>query len=244
MSNSRLTSRARTAAPLACLMLACAPALADEGWSVGGSLAVFTDYVYRGVSQTDEKPALQGSVDVGHGSGFYAGAWASNVDFAADDGIDLEVNLYVGWAVEFRDGSELDLQLVRYLYPGARTGFGINYNEFIAAYSFADYFTATFAYTNDYLNSDETAFYYRLGAEFPMGVADLNLTIGFGYNDISRLAGSDYWDYQLGLNRSWGPFMATLDYFGTSGFNSRVQDVLGPRDWANGRVVLGVTFVF
>lgn len=222
------------------------PVLADddEGWWFGGSLALTSDYVFRGVSQTDEDPAIQGSFDFGHSSGLYAGVWASNVDFDEDDGIDVEVDIYVGWILEFANDSELDLLLVRYLYPGAKAGFGINYNEFIAAYSFLDYYTATFAYTNDYLRTDENAFYYHLGAEFPLGDSKVNLKLGAGFNDIASAAGSDYWDFQVGINRSWGRLNVDLSYFDTTGFNADVQDFLGPRKWANGRVVLtlGVEF--
>ncbi|MGD9386623.1 MAG: TorF family putative porin, partial [Gammaproteobacteria bacterium] len=147
--------------------LACGVAQAqDEAFWYGGSLALTSDYVFRGVTQTDEGPALQGSLDFGLANGLYAGVWASNVDFDAPDGIDLEVDVYFGWTLEFANDTWLDLQAVRYLYPGAKPGFGINYNEFIAAYGFMNY-TATVAYTNDYLKSDESALYYNLAAEFP-----------------------------------------------------------------------------
>ena len=216
----------------------------DEGWWYGGSLTAASDYVFRGVSQTDEGVAIQGRADVGHSSGFYAGVWASNVDFDAPDGIDTEVNLYAGWVFGFEDESELDLGVVRYLYPGSRPGFGINYNELTATYSFLDYYAATVAWTDSYVNSDESAFYYRLAAEFPLGYQELNLTLAAGLNDISRAAGSDYWDFQVGINRSWGVFSADLSYFDTSGFDADVQDFLGPEKWADGRIVLtlGVEF--
>lgn len=226
-------------------VLALPAAAEDEGiWWFGGSLAATSDYVYRGVSQTDEGPALQASLDFGHESGLYAGIWASNVDFDEPDGIDLELNFYVGWTWEFADESELDLQLVRYQYPGANPGYGINYNELILAYSFLDHYTVTAAYANDWLNSDERALYYHLGAEIPLGVGELNLKLGAGFNDVSRLAGSDYWDFQVGINRDWGMFNVDLSYFNTSGFDADVQDVLGPRAWADGRVVLTVGVEF
>ncbi len=216
----------------------------DEGWWYGGSLAATTDYVFRGVSQTDEGAAIQGSVDFGHSIGFYAGAWASNVDFDAPDGIDVEVNLYVGWVFEMPWDTELDLQAVRYLYPDSNPGYGLNYNELIATYSFLDYYAATVAFTDDYVNSDENAFYYHLGAEFPLGVAELNLTLGAGFNDISDAAGDDYWDFQAGVNRDWGMFNVDLSYYDTSGYNSRVEDFLGPKGWADSRVVLTFSVEF
>lgn len=217
---------------------------ADAGWWYSGSLAATSDYVFRGVSQTDEDPAIQGSVDVGHSSGLYAGVWASNVDFDAPDGIDMEVNLYAGWVFGLVDDAELDLYWIRYIYPGANPGYGINYDEYVAALSLLDYYTVTVAWANDYLRADEDALYFHLGAEFPLPVAELNLKLGFGYNDISKAAGSDYRDFQAGINRSWGTFTADLSYFDTSGYNSEVEDFLGPGKWADGRVVLTLSMEF
>ncbi len=49
-----------------------------------GNLGLYSQYVFRGISQTNEKPAVQGGFDLGHKSGFYAGTWASNVSWIAD----------------------------------------------------------------------------------------------------------------------------------------------------------------
>jgi hypothetical protein len=56
------------------------PATAPESdWTFTGNVGLYSQYVFRGISQTNEKPALQGGFDVGHKSGLYAGTWASNV---------------------------------------------------------------------------------------------------------------------------------------------------------------------
>ena len=54
-------------------------------FTFSGNAGIVTDYVYRGISQTDEGPAVQGGFDVGHSSGLYAGIWGSNVDFNDED---------------------------------------------------------------------------------------------------------------------------------------------------------------
>ena len=58
----------------------------DEGnppseHSVSANIGVVSNYVWRGITQTDDKAAVQGGVDYSHSSGFYAGTWVSNVDF-------------------------------------------------------------------------------------------------------------------------------------------------------------------
>jgi uncharacterized protein (TIGR02001 family) len=53
----------------------------DGAWSTSGSVALSSEYVWRGVTQSDSEPAISGSFDLGHASGFYAGVWASSIDF-------------------------------------------------------------------------------------------------------------------------------------------------------------------
>ncbi len=103
------------AATLAMAALA-APAAAEDrefSWSItaGGT----SDYVFRGISLTNEDPAAQGSIDIGYGI-FYAGAWASNVDGAGYE--PWELDLYAGIKPELGQFT-FDFGLVGYLYPAA-----------------------------------------------------------------------------------------------------------------------------
>lgn len=51
---------------------------------LSANVALTTDYIFRGFSQTEEGPAIQGGFDVTYKM-FYAGVWASNLDFGGDD---------------------------------------------------------------------------------------------------------------------------------------------------------------
>ena len=87
-----MRNRVLTAALLAAL---AAPAFAqdaaeEESGPFSFNIGVVSDYAFRGVSQTNEGPAFQGGVDFSHDSGFYAGVWASNVDFVDGDGANAE----------------------------------------------------------------------------------------------------------------------------------------------------------
>lgn len=66
----------------------------DSEMTVTANIGAATDYVFRGVSQTAEEAQIFGGVDLTAGQ-FYAGAWASNVDFG--DSTDAEVDLYAGF---------------------------------------------------------------------------------------------------------------------------------------------------
>jgi uncharacterized protein (TIGR02001 family) len=103
------------------LMGAAAAALAMAGTAqaettFSGNVALTTDYQFRGISQTDQDPALQGGFDAANGI-FYAGAWASTIDFAAQSA-ELELDLYAGLKPVVGPVT-FDLGVIGYLYPSA-----------------------------------------------------------------------------------------------------------------------------
>ena len=110
------------------------PALApDAGPQWAFNVAGTSDYVFRGVSQTEEDPAISGGVDVTVGS-FYAGTWASNVAFPGDGDTNAEIDLYGGIRPEVA-GWNLDLGVVGYLYTSQPNGADYDYVELKAAAS-------------------------------------------------------------------------------------------------------------
>ncbi|GAM99936.1 conserved hypothetical protein 2001 [alpha proteobacterium U9-1i] len=98
-------------------LLAAAPAWAQENTSISGNVALTSDYVFRGLSQTGENPAVQGGFDATHGQ-FYAGAWASNVAFEElGAGSGIELDLYGGWRPQLGPVA-LDFGVIGCFYPG------------------------------------------------------------------------------------------------------------------------------
>jgi hypothetical protein len=86
--------------------------------AVTGSVALVSDYRFRGVSQSDEEIAVQGGLTVTHASGVYAGTWASNLaGWGTFGGANLELDLYAGYKVPVGGGS-LDVGVTYYMYPG------------------------------------------------------------------------------------------------------------------------------
>ena len=100
---------------LAALALMACASLAHAQFS--STVTLTSDYHYRAITQTAGDPALQASLDWAAESGFYVGAWASNVDFGDCCDEEIEVDGYVGFA----GGDEVtwDVGLVYYYYPGA-----------------------------------------------------------------------------------------------------------------------------
>ena len=111
-----LVAQAQTAAP--------APAAAPEvksDWTISGNAGLFSDYRFRGISQTDKKPAFQGGFDIGHASGFYVGNWNSNVDSGFYNGANLEMDFYGGYKMSAGPVA-LDFGILYYYYPGSGAG--------------------------------------------------------------------------------------------------------------------------
>jgi len=145
-----MSSRKNALATLLCAGLLSAGAAHAE---VSGSITLTSDYLFRGITQTDEKPALQGGVEWAHDSGFYVGTWGSSISWLSDSDPDissqLELDGYVGFRGDFGDsGFGYDVGAVHYWYPGSYpAGFnkadttelyaGVSWNILSARYSYA-----------------------------------------------------------------------------------------------------------
>ena len=130
-------------------LLLSGPAAAE----VSGSVTVVSDYLFRGVTQTNEKPALQGGVTWNHESGFYVGAWGSSISWLSDSDSDIssqvELDGFFGYAGELGDsGLGYDVGANYYWYPGDYPAgftdvdtlelyFGLSWNVLSAKYAYA-----------------------------------------------------------------------------------------------------------
>ena len=86
--------------------------------AVSSTVKLASDYTFNGVSQTTNDPALQASLDYAAGSGFYAGTWASNVDFGTGDDTNIEWDIYAGQYFQLNDNVALDTGIAYYTYHG------------------------------------------------------------------------------------------------------------------------------
>ena len=115
------------ATPPAAPAAAPAPEPAPENTLVP-KLALYSEYEYRGISQTSEKPAVQFNLDYTHTSGFYVGTFVSNIQWLKDykkigavsDSSSVEIDIYGGYKYEFVKDWTLDVGVLTYQYPGAK----------------------------------------------------------------------------------------------------------------------------
>jgi uncharacterized protein (TIGR02001 family) len=105
---------------------------AAPDYTLAYNVGVYSQYIFRGLTQTNHKPALQGGVDFTHSSGLYLGAWGSNISWLTDGNVaagetkyyksggSLEMDIYGGYRYSFANGLGIDIGALQYYYPGTR----------------------------------------------------------------------------------------------------------------------------
>jgi len=158
---------------------------------VSFNAALVTDYVFRGVSYSDNGPALQGGADYAHESGLYVGTWLSNVDSGADT--DIEYDLYVGYGMEM-NGLEIDLGYTTYNYLDT---FSDQNTTEIYANVTKDAFTASI-----YRDIDLWETTYLAGAYSMELPNELTLDLSLGYTLVDEDGADDILDMSATVGKS------------------------------------------
>ena len=185
-------------------------AKAEPDYTLSGNLTIGSDYRFRGFSQTDYQPTVQGGVDFAHKSGFYLGNWNSNVSSNLYNGAPIEMDFYGGYKHSFGDFG-LDVGVIYYYYPG--TG---EYNPDFEAKNFEAYiggsygpvslkyfysFTDFFGLKGPGIDTKGSQ-YLDLSGTFDVG-SGFGIVAHAGYQKVKnykQLGGIDdaVWDYKLG----------------------------------------------
>nr|WP_298728542.1 TorF family putative porin [uncultured Steroidobacter sp.] len=203
---------------LAAVGLLGAATAANAGVSSTWTLA--SDYDFRGITQSAQDPAIQGSIDFAADSGWYIGTWGSNVDFGPAD-VDLEVDVYTGFSGQSEGGLGYDVGLVYYTYPDES-----DYNYFEAYGSISkDWFKGKLWYSNDFggdsTPGDTPAFYAEVNGAFPLPRNfSLQLHAGYSFGDYWDNSNSEYFDYSLGFGYTAGSFNLGLKWVDGSDLKS------------------------
>ena len=108
-----------------------------------GNVTLASDYRFRGISQGDRSPAIQGGFDIAAENGLYFGTWASNVTFS---GASIEMDFYAGWGGEINENTAIDVGVLWYTYPEDDANPDLDYVEFYASVDLFDLFVV-FYYT-------------------------------------------------------------------------------------------------
>lgn len=187
--------------------------------SLSGGVEAVSDYRFRGISRSDGDVAVQPTITVSHDSGFYLGAWGSNIDGGPRFG-DVEVDLYGGYETEIAPGTRIDAGLIYYYYPDGEKAFGpSDYGEGTLRLSYLlgpVEATGTVAYAWDQaaLGSDDSL-YLKLGLSSGIPNSPVTLAASIGRTDGSLAPGGDYLDWSLGATATIDRFTLGLKYVDT-----------------------------
>ncbi|SDX78907.1 conserved hypothetical protein [Allochromatium warmingii] len=194
-------------------------AVAEGPHSVSANIGVVSNYIWRGVTQTDNAPAIQGGLDYAHESGFSLGTWVSNVDFGTKG---YELDVYAGFDGSITDDLGYALKVGYYAYPEdehdnfdlADFDVSLSYKWLTIGTSYTFYGQADDApgaVDGEALFIEGDWYYYAsLDFELPY---NLGLSLRGGYYDFDYdIGGVDYAHWGLSISREAGDF-------GTVSFN-------------------------
>ena len=239
-----LTSGAATTA------LAADPKAPAPDFEISGNFGLFSDYRFRGISQTDRKAALQGGFDFTHKSGFYVGNWNSNISSSFTAGANVENDIYAGIVKEVGP-VELNLGVLRYIYPGATATakpdttevyLGVTYGPISYKYSHSttNYFGAN-------SGNSKGSSYQEINASFDL-TDSISVSAHAGRTNIAKTSTGDFSDYRIGLSYALpDDYSIGLTYFTNSGLSSNEKETsftnLGRKLYDNAAVIsLSKTF--
>lgn len=250
-----MATRFKNAAPIcvAALLAASAASAEGGGWladeAFSGNVALTTDYVWRGVSQSNSNWAVQGGMDYAAPVGLYVGTWASNVAFGGG----IEMDFYGGFANALAMGLSYDLGANYYAYPKSGDAVELNFFELYASLGYALPIEALpislgvgYNYSPDFFGEDGAAHYLNgnVSVELPAG---FSLSGELGYQTVegdkttgngSGLDGDDGFDYvhyRVGAGYSLKGFDLDVSFH-----NTTEKDFLG-ESIADGRFVFTVS---
>lgn len=205
------------------------------------NVTVSNNYIWRGLTQTTDEPAISGGIDYASDSGFYAGTWVSNVQYASDDAFSYEHDLYLGYSGEAGSVS-YDFG---YLYYNYNEGTGFDFGEIygtvgVGGASVSLYLLAnTEAEESDFddEDGDEADFgfgsAYYISADYGFDLNDdwsMGLHIGYHDGDFVHAFNFgdgetfDYTDYNVSFSKDAFTFLISGTDLETSGADALNND--------------------
>lgn len=237
--------------------MAQTPAPAPEN-TLSYNVGLVSDYRIRGLSQTSFKPALQAGVDWTHTSGFYLGAWGSNVSWIKDylgapaKG-SLEVDLYAGYRGAITPGLAFDVGVITYQYPGntaSKVTVDANTTELYGALTYG-IVTAKYSRStgNSVANPDSAgSTYVEVAATIDLGNG-FTLVPHVGHQKVTHVSvpernAGDYTDYALTLTKDLGKGLSvSLSAIGTNAKDGFYK-VAGFDNLGKSSAVVGLKYSF
>ena len=228
---------------LAGTALAATPALADEtdppsDFTITGSATVTSQYRFRGLSQSDNRPAVQGAITVTHSSGFYVGTWGSSLTDATGNPLSYlggtEIDVFGGYSRAF-GGVTVDVGAQGYIYPGFELA---NYYEIygsvsgtvgpVTAKAGVYYAPGQNVFNFNWTSPDHHNVYLYGDLSGGIPGTPVKLFAHLGYTSGGFEYGKDYLDYQVGASVSWKMLTLSASVVGTNLSKNDISTAFAP----------------
>lgn len=192
---------------------------AGDGITISGGATVVSDYRFRGVSQSNEEAAIQGTINVSHDSGAYVGVWGSSIGFGGG----TELDIYGGFATEITPGITADIGLLYYYYPNAagNSDFFEPYFSLSGAIGPVDAKVGVaYAIEDQSALGDDDNIYVYGDASTAIPGTPFTLKGHVGYTDgatsgFSGAISGNYWDWSVGAEASYKNLTLGVAYVDT-----------------------------
>lgn len=210
--------------------------------ALSSTVNLASDYTFNGVSQTMNDPTLQASFDYAADNGFYAGTWASNVDFGTGEDTNIEWDAYIGKFYQLNDKVGLDTGIAYYTYHGDDASDTYNYPEAYAKFAYNSSMGDTefnFWYSWDYFGLDVNHYIAMIAHTVEVSEGH-SVKVSF---DRSTSADENKWswDGDDAYNHYRVEYMTSFNGFD---FNLAAENTSMDMDSADSRIVLGVSRTF
>jgi uncharacterized protein (TIGR02001 family) len=207
------------------LVCSCTSALLSplplRAGEVEGSLAATTNYVYRGLSQTQGRPAVQADLHYQSADRWVVGAWASTVDFSRGPGASVEMDLYAAQEWNLNRDWDARIGITHYFYPDDSPRLDYDYDEIAGSLTYQSRLSATIAWSpnvsrfaSGWIARHEAATSYEVTASQPLP-GRVVAAVGIGYYDLPPVLRADYWFWNIGLSLAVGRAQLGLMYIDT-----------------------------
>jgi uncharacterized protein (TIGR02001 family) len=225
-----LAPRSTVTSTVAVALLGCLlPALPTAAADVTGSVAFTTDYLYRGISQTDDQPAAQAGVQFHSSNGWNAGMWGSSVDFQNGANSAFELDLQAGYTWQLSPDWSSQLSYVHYAYLNDNDS-GYDYDEVSASVSYQQRATASVSWSPNTskhtywgLVADKQARAYEFSLLQPLH-PNWSVYAGAGYYDLRDLVDTGYWYWSAGVAFTYQSMQVDLLHIDTDDTAKRLFD--------------------
>lgn len=206
-----------------------------------GYLTLTSDYVKRGVTQSEDDPAVQLGLDVDFSNGFYLGVWGSSVDIqnSTFGRREIEANYYAGFVYDANEVWRFSASVVAYDYPSANGPVDYSYEEYLLGSNYNDRLWVEIAYSPDGNAMGQSAVNVDLYTEWPLNDV-WSIGGGGGRYDLSSATRDSYQYWHLGITGSFQFADIDLRLHDTS----RWIPVISSPDRAKGRAALTIRIPF